>query len=58
MKIERAAPRDAEKLTALAMRSKNYWNYGDALIESWRNELTILPSHIRIKDTYKGLVVN
>lgn len=53
MKIKKANKIDAEKLTDLTIRSKNYWNYGDSQIAEWRNELTITPKYINDNQVYK-----
>lgn len=53
MKIQKAKPTDANAITALTLRSKNYWNYGSELIESWREELTISADFIENNEVYK-----
>lgn len=53
MKIERAQKTDAEALTALALRSKDYWGYGEQLIDSWREELSLSPTYILENEVYK-----
>ena len=39
--IRRAAPGEAEALTALIMRSKAYWGYSQQQLDGWRSALTI-----------------
>lgn len=41
MKIEKVIVEDAQRLTALTIRSKSHWNYTKEQIESWREELKI-----------------
>lgn len=53
MKIEKANKTDAEKITELAIRSKDYWNYGAKQIEEWRDELTITSKYIDENQVYK-----
>ena len=53
MKIERALRSDAAALTALALRSKDYWGYGAQLIDSWRDELSLSPKYIHENEVYK-----
>ncbi len=53
MEIIKAVPSDAKALTELTMRSKDFWNYGIELIESWREELTITPHFIEDTEVYK-----
>ncbi len=52
-KIEKAHRTDAEKITDLTIRSKNYWNYGDKQIMEWKDELTITPKYIDHNQVYK-----
>lgn len=53
MKIGNANKTDAEKITELAIRSKDYWNYGAKQIEEWRDELTITSKYIDENQVYK-----
>jgi len=39
--IRKAKQTEAEILTALALKSKAYWGYSEADIESWRQDLTV-----------------
>lgn len=41
--IVKAVPSDAEILSQIAIESKAYWGYTAEEIESWREDLTILP---------------
>lgn len=50
-----ARTHDAESLTELTLRSKNYWNYGEDLMAQWRDELTITGDYIRKNSTFKIL---
>jgi N-acetylglutamate synthase-like GNAT family acetyltransferase len=42
---------DANTLTEIALESKAHWGYTDELLESWRDDLTILPG---IFDSWNG----
>lgn len=53
MKIARAKTVDAKDITALTIRSKDYWGYGDAQIEKWRAELTITADYINANQVFK-----
>ncbi len=52
-KIEKANRTDAEKITNLTIRSKNYWNYGDKQIAEWKDELTITSKYVDDNQVYK-----
>ncbi len=52
-KIEKANRKDAEKITDLTIRSKNYWDYGDKQIAEWKDELTITSKYIDDNQVYK-----
>lgn len=41
IQIREARPREASKLTGLAMRSKAYWGYSEAFMAACRRELTV-----------------
>lgn len=40
MTLRPARPEEAAEITALALRSKAHWGYGDAFLEACREELT------------------
>lgn len=44
--LRTARPQDAALLTEIAVRSKKYWGYSDALITAWMPELTVTPEFI------------
>ncbi|WP_268225512.1 GNAT family N-acetyltransferase [Sinomicrobium oceani] len=46
MNIEKACRTDARKITDVAIRSKNYWNYGAEQIAAWKEELTVTAGYI------------
>ena len=46
-----AKPSDASTLTEIALESKAYWGYTKEQIESWREDLTILPE---VFDSWRG----
>ncbi len=58
MKIEKAHRTDANALTELTIRSKDYWNYGAKQIEVWREDLTITPDYIDDNQIFKLIVSN
>ncbi|MBT8218898.1 MAG: GNAT family N-acetyltransferase [Bacteroidia bacterium] len=52
-KIEKAIASDADEITELTIRSKDYWHYGEKQIAEWRDELTITPGYITENEVYK-----
>lgn len=46
-----AKPSDAKILTEIAIESKSYWGYSEDIVESWREDLTILPEFF---DSWRG----
>jgi hypothetical protein len=50
--IRRAAPTEAELLTALALRSKAVWGYSAAFMERCRPLLTLTPAYIETYPTF------
>ncbi len=46
---------DAKAITELTLRSKNYWNYGEAQIEAWYEELEVSEAFIHSNAVYKLL---
>lgn len=53
MTIQRAQPTDAPQLTALAMRSKDHWDYGPDQIHAWEEDLTVTPEYIAANGVYQ-----
>ncbi len=53
MRLLRAVPEDAERLTDLTMRSKAFWGYDSSQMELWRDELSISPDYIQTNPVYK-----
>ncbi|MEM6893730.1 MAG: GNAT family N-acetyltransferase [Bacteroidota bacterium] len=47
---------DAKAITELTLRSKNHWNYGEAQIEAWYDELEVSEAFIHTNAVYKLLV--
>ncbi len=41
MKIRRARPEDAEKLSQIARAAKSYWNYPEKWLILWKNDLQV-----------------
>lgn len=54
--VVRAAPGDAEVLTAAAHDSKQTWGYPQSWIESWKDQLTVTPDYIRRNEVYAARV--
>ena len=50
--IRAATPDDAHDLTRVAHAAKRHWGYPDALIELWRNDLTLTAQFIRTHPVY------
>lgn len=51
LELVRAKSSDAEELTSLAHVAKRSWNYPEAWIESWREQLTVTAEFIRDHET-------
>lgn len=58
LQILKAQGKDAQKLTELTLRSKDYWGYGATQIESWKEELTITEAYILENEVYKLVTGN
>ena len=56
--IVKATFSDAEKLTEIALKSKAYWGYSKAEIESWREDLTVTSKMFEDFSIYNFLVNN
>ncbi len=54
--IVKALASDAEKLTEIALKSKAYWGYTQEQIDSWKEDLIILPSHFKEWNGCKYLI--
>ncbi|MCF8068060.1 MAG: GNAT family N-acetyltransferase [Desulfobacterales bacterium] len=50
--IKHAIPADAKKLTDIAFAAKRHWNYPEAWITRWTDELTITPRYITNHEIY------
>ncbi|MEO1484851.1 MAG: GNAT family N-acetyltransferase [Bacteroidota bacterium] len=55
MYITKALTSDAKAITELTLRSKNHWNYGEAQIEAWYDELEVSEAFIQSNAVYKLL---
>ncbi|MCA9834048.1 MAG: GNAT family N-acetyltransferase [Thermomicrobiales bacterium] len=44
IEIRAAHTREADELTAIAIRSKAHWGYADELLELWTDDLTVDPA--------------
>ena len=56
--IVSAQKSDAKQLTKIALKSKAFWGYSEALIEIWREDLTITEKMFEDWNIYKYLVNN
>ncbi|MEZ4859651.1 MAG: GNAT family N-acetyltransferase [Caldilineaceae bacterium] len=52
MEIRQAQPAEAERLTAIALAAKGYWNYAAELMALWRAGLTVTPLRIAQDPVY------
>jgi GNAT superfamily N-acetyltransferase len=50
--LRRAAPEEANALSALAVRSKAHWGYDTAFLNACRDELTLTPEFVRDEEVY------
>ncbi len=55
MKIIRARPRDAARLSEIALAAKSYWKYPAHWLEQWQLLLTVTPEDIRTHETYAAV---
>lgn len=46
VRIVRAEENDAERLTAIAFAAKRYWDYPEAYLDLWKDDLTITSEYI------------
>lgn len=46
MRIRRARRTDSEALTLVAHAAKRHWNYPEAWIREWREQLTVTPDYV------------
>ncbi len=53
MKIRRAKPEDAEKLSEIAFAAKSYWKYPEKWLELWKDDLTITLQNIAENEVYE-----
>jgi GNAT superfamily N-acetyltransferase len=56
MRILRAKPDDAARLTKIAFMSKRHWGYPERWIASWTHLLTVEPRSIAEQETYTAYV--
>ena len=52
LKIRRARPEEAARLTELSFAAKAYWNYPQSHYRRWQQELTITADYIAAHDVY------
>lgn len=52
MKITKAIPSEAHRLTEIAFAAKRHWGYPEAWIAHWRPVLTITPEFVATHETY------
>jgi len=58
MKIKKAHRTDANKITDLTIRSKDFWNYGAEQIAEWKDDLTVTSDYIDENQVFKLSVEN
>lgn len=58
MKIKKAHRTDANKITDLTIRSKDFWNYGAEQITEWKDDLTVTSDYIDENQVFKLSVEN
>ncbi|WP_439132070.1 GNAT family N-acetyltransferase [Polaribacter sp.] len=54
--IVKANVSDAKRLTEIALQSKAFWGYSEALIESWREDLTVTPTMFKEWNVFKFMI--
>src|SRR5215467_11650938 len=54
--IRRAIPDESEALTALAHAAKRHWNYPEAWIAQWRDDLTITREFIANHEVFVAMI--
>ncbi|MFO7635508.1 MAG: hypothetical protein R6W76_23380, partial [Caldilinea sp.] len=52
IRIRRATPDQAVRLTQIAHSAKSYWGYASRWIELWRNQLTITSAYVQAHEVY------
>ncbi|BAM00549.1 MULTISPECIES: GNAT family N-acetyltransferase [Caldilinea] len=55
IRIVRARPEHAVRLTQIAHAAKSYWGYPAQWIELWRNQLTITEAYIEANEVYAAV---
>lgn len=54
LRIRRALPADAERLSAIARAAKAHWGYAEAWLQAWAPILTITPEYVERQLVYVG----
>jgi GNAT superfamily N-acetyltransferase len=55
IRIVRARPEQAERLSQIAYAAKSYWGYPSQWIELWHNQLTITRQFILLNEVYAAV---
>ncbi len=55
IRIVRATPEHAVRLTQIAHSAKSYWGYPAHWIELWRNQLTITAAYVQASEVYAAV---
>ena len=55
IRIVRARPEQAERLSQIAYAAKSYWGYPSQWIELWHNQLTITKQFILLNEVYAAV---
>jgi len=52
VKLRKALPDEAGRLSEIALEAKRHWGYPDNWIEHWRDDLTITPEFVTANEVY------
>ena len=55
IRVIRARPEHAERLSQIAYAAKSYWGYPSQWIELWHNQLTITKQYITVNEVYAAV---
>jgi len=58
MKIRRALPEEADRLSDIALSAKRHWGYPERWIEIWRPQLTFSPEYFEENESWAAEVDN
>lgn len=55
IRILRATPEQAVRLTQIAHAAKSYWGYPSRWLELWHNQLTITEAYVKTNEVYAAM---